>query len=110
MRLSIIEFLSNLSHQQLLFCQTECDKRIRAIQAEEKKVAWAVTDGGINVGWFRTEDYEKAVECLAKEAAERWKESSKEMPETTYDLNLAIEGTRLPLSEYNELFSDGQWG
>lgn len=108
--MSTIEFLSKLSHHQLLFCRDECDKRIRAIQAEEKKVAWAVTDGGINVGWFRTEDYPKAVECLAAEAAERWKEADQENPGTRHDLNLAIEGKRLPLSEYNELFADGEWG
>ena len=61
-------------------------------------------------GWFRTEDYLKAVELLAREAAERWERADKENPETKYELNLYIEGNHLPLSEYNALFADGEWG
>lgn len=75
-----------------------------------KKVAWAVTDRGLIFGWFRTEDYLKAVELLARKAAERWERADKENPETKYELNLYIEGNRLPLSEYNALFADGEWG
>lgn len=108
--MSTTDFLNSLDYEQLKFCRDECDKRIRAIQAEDKKVAWAVTDGGINYGWFRTEDYAKAIECLAKTAEERWAESDKSDPETKDWLNLSIRGQRLPLSEYNALFADGQWG
>lgn len=108
--MSTIEFLKKLDCDQLRFCRDKCDEMIRAIQEEEKKVAWAVTDGGINFGWFRTEDYPKAVACLAEAAEERWKDADKENPETRYELNIAIEGNRLPLSEYNALFADGQWG
>lgn len=77
---------------------------------KKKKVAWAVTDRGLIFGWFRTEDYLKAVELLARKAAERWELADKENPETKYELNLYIEGNRLPLSEYNALFADGEWG
>lgn len=108
--MSTTEYLDTLSDSQLKFCRDECDKRIRAIQAEEKKIAWAVTDGGVNFGWFRTEDYLKAVECLSLEATKRWDKADQKKPETRYELNLAIEGERLPLSEYNELFADGSWG
>jgi hypothetical protein len=108
--MSTKEYLDKLSYDQLTFCRDECNNRIRAIKAGEKKVAWAVTDGGINFGWFRTEDYPKAVECLAKVAANRWENADKINPETRYELNLAIEGERLPMSEYNALFADGQWG
>lgn len=108
--MSIKGYLDTLDYDQLKFCRDECNSRIRAIQEEEKKVAWAVTDGGINFGWFRTEDYPKAVECLAAAAAKRWADADKENPETRYELNISIEGNRLPLSEYNALFADGQWG
>ncbi|EKT7569727.1 hypothetical protein A8N28_004415 [Salmonella enterica] len=108
--MSTTEFLDKLDYEQLKFCRDECNDRIRAIQEEEKKVAWAVTDGGVNFGWFRTEDYPKAVELLTRKAAERWERADKENPETRYELNIAIEGERLPLSEYNALFADGQWG
>lgn len=108
--MSTTDFLNSLDYEQLKFCRDECNKRIRAIEAEEKKVAWAVTDGGINFGWFRTEDYPKAVTCLAKAVAARWESADKRNPETRYELNLAIEGTRLPASEYEALFADGQWG
>lgn len=104
------DFLNKMDYDQLLFCRDECNKRIDAIQQEEKKVAWAVTDGGVNFGWFRTEDYLKAVDCLGSVAAERWNESDKESPDTRSWLNLSICGQRLPLSEYNALFADGQWG
>ncbi|HHA2249956.1 TPA: hypothetical protein ACOEHG_004898 [Enterobacter ludwigii] len=107
---SIPEFLNKLDYDQIKYCRDECDRRINAVEAEEKKVAWAVTDGAINFGWFRTEDYPKAVECLASSAAERWEEADKEKPKTHYELNISIEGTRLPLSEYEKLFADGEWG
>ncbi len=83
---------------------------IEAIQAEKKKVAWAVTDGSINEGWFRTEDYLKAVACFAREAEKRWKESDKTSPENRHELSLQIKGVSLPESDYNSLFADGQWG
>ncbi|MGY9228330.1 hypothetical protein ACTM34_23465 [Citrobacter freundii] len=108
--MSTTEFLDKLDYEQLKFCRDECNDRIRAIQEGEKKVAWSVTDGGVNFGWFRTEDYPKAVELLTRKAAERWERADKENPETRYELNIAIEGSRLPLSEYNALFADGQWG
>ncbi|WP_308472631.1 hypothetical protein, partial [Neisseria gonorrhoeae] len=72
--MSTTEFLKTLDYAQLKYCRDLCNNRIRAIEAEEKKMAWAVTDGGINYGWFRTEDYMKAVECLVATAAERWEE------------------------------------
>ncbi|MCQ6609266.1 hypothetical protein NO386_25875 [Escherichia coli] len=50
------------------------------------------------------------MELLARKAAERWELADKENPETKYELNLYIEGNRLPLSEYNALFADGEWG
>lgn len=108
--MSTTGFLDQLDYTQLKFCRDECIERIQAIEEEEKKVAWAVTDGGINFGWFRTEDYPKAVECLASVAAERWEDADKENPGTRYELNIFIEGSRLPLSEYNALFADGQFG
>ncbi|QLN81855.1 hypothetical protein [Klebsiella grimontii] len=108
--MSTTEFLDKLDYEQLKFCRDECNDRMRAIQEGKKKVAWAVTDGGINFGWFRTEDYLKAVELLAIKAAERWEQADKENPETKYELNLAIDGQRLPVSEYDALFADGQWG
>lgn len=108
--MSTKDFLSKLDYDQLRYCRNMCDEMIRSIQEEEKKVAWAVTDGGINYGWFRTEDYLKAVECLASVATERWEESDKNKPDTRGWLNFAIEGQRLPVSEYNKLFADGQWG
>lgn len=108
--MSTTDFLKTLEYDQLVFCRNKCDDMIRAIQAEEKKVAWAVTDGGINVGWFRTDDYLKAVECLAHEAEKRWEEEDKTNPQTRDWLNLSIRGQRLPLSQYNALFADGQWG
>ena len=104
------EFLDRLNYEQLKLCRELCNERIRAIQEGEKKVAWVVTDGGVNFGWFRTEDYPKAVDLLALKAAERWAEADKENPETKYELNLRIEGERLPVSEYEALFADGQWG
>lgn len=70
--MSTTAFLDKLDYRQLQFCRDECERRIRAIQEEEKKVAWAVTDRGLIFGWFRTEDYLKAVELLARKAAERW--------------------------------------
>lgn len=107
---STTEFLAKLDYDQLLFCRDKCNEMIQAIREEEKKVAWAVTDGGINHGWFRTEDYPKAVACLAAVAGERWEDADKENPGTRYELNLEIEGRRLPASEYEALFADGQWG
>lgn len=104
------EFLKQLDYEQLKHCRELCHNRIREIEAEEKKVAWAVTDGGLNYGWFRTEDYLKAVECLASLAAERWEESDKADPSARGWLNLSVQGSRLPASEYNALFADGQWG
>lgn len=86
--MSITAFLDKLDYRQLQFCRDECERRIRAIQ----------------------EDYLKAVELLARKAAERWERADKENPETKYELNLYIEGNRLPLSEYNALFADGEWG
>lgn len=108
--MSTTDFLKTLDLEQLKYFRDECNNRIQAIQEEEKKVAWAVTDGGINYGWFRTGDYPKAVELLARKAAECWERADKENPGTRYELDIAIEGNRLPLSEYNALFSDGQWG
>lgn len=108
--MSTTDFLSKLDYDQLRFCRDKCNEMIRSIQEEDKKVAWAVTDGGVNFGWFRTEDYLKAVELLTRKAAERWESADKENPDTRYELNLSIEGQRLPLSEYNALFADGQWG
>lgn len=108
--MSTTDFLSNLDYNQLRFCRDKCDEMIRAIQAEDKQVAWAVTDGESNYGWFRTEDYLKAVEFLASQAAERWEISDKNKPDTRHWLNFAIEGQRLSVSEYNKLFADGQWG
>lgn len=108
--MSTTEFLETLSLDQLKHHRDKCNERIRAIQEEDKIVAWAVTDGGINYGWFRTEDYPKAVELLARKAAELWAQADKENPGTKYELNLAIDGERLPVSEYKALFADGQWG
>ena len=79
--MSTTAFLDKLDYRQLQFCRDECDRRIKAIQEEEKKVAWAVTDRGLIFGWFRTEDYLKAVELLARKAAERWERADKENPE-----------------------------
>lgn len=107
--MSTYDYLKTLDCDQLQACRERCDEMIRAIQAEEKKIAWAVSDGGINLGWFRTEDYLKAVECIAKVATKRWAECEHK-PKTRYWLNLSIRGERLPESEYNALFSDGQWG
>ena len=104
------EFLNKLDYRQLQFCRDECEARIKAIEEEEKKVAWAVTDGQINYGWYRTEDYLKAVEGLAREAEERWKQEDKSNPEPRNWLNFSIRGQRLPVSEYEALFADGQWG
>lgn len=108
--MSTADFLKTLDYVQLKYCREQCDYRIREIEAEEKKMAWAVTDGGINYGWFRTEDYLKAVECLAATAAERWDESDKDAPSGRGWLDLSIRGNRLPASEYEALFADGQWG
>ncbi|WP_077949916.1 hypothetical protein [Salmonella enterica] len=108
--MSTPEFLKQLDYEQLKHCRELCHNRIREIEAEEKKVAWAVTDGGLNYGWFRTEDYLKAVECLASLAAERWEESDKADPSARGWLNLSVQGSRLPASEYEALFADGQWG
>ncbi|WP_154905063.1 hypothetical protein [Klebsiella michiganensis] len=111
--MSTTEFLDKLDYEQLKFCRDKCEEMIRAIQEEEKKVAWAVTDGAINFGWYRTEDYLKAVECLTREAENRWKEETaedKRNPETRNWLNFSIRGQRLPVSEYEALFADGQWG
>jgi hypothetical protein len=104
------EFLNKLDYEQLKHCRDECEARIRAIQEEEKKVAWAVTDGSVNYGWFRTDDYLKAVECLAYEAKKRWEDEDKSNPEPRGWLNFSIRGQRLPASEYEALFADGQWG
>jgi hypothetical protein len=108
--MSTTDYLKTLDYDQLKFCRERCDEMIRAIQAESKKIAWAVTDGVTNQGWFRTEDYLKAVECIAKVASERWDEDEKTNPEPRNWLNLSIRGERLPESEYNALFSDDQWG
>lgn len=107
--MSTTDYLKTLDYEQLKFCRDKCEEMIHSIQEEEKKVAWAVTDGWINYGWFRTEDYPKAVELLAKEAAEMWADADKQNP-SPRELNILIKGQRLPLSEYNELFADGQWG
>lgn len=107
------EFLKQLDYEQLKHCRELCNNRIREIEAEENKVAWAVTDGSFNYGWYRTEDYLKAVECLACEAEKRWNEQTEEdrgNPQTRGWLNFSIQGQRLPESEYNALFADGQWG
>ena len=88
--MSTTAFLDKLDYRQLQFCRDECERRIRAIQEEEKKVAWAVTDRGLIFGWFRTEDYLKAVELLARKAAERWELADKENPETKiHDRNVS---------------------
>lgn len=34
------EFLNKLDYRQLQFCRDECEARIKAIEEEEKKVAW----------------------------------------------------------------------
>ena len=39
--MSTTAFLDKLDYRQLQFCRDECDRRIKAIQEEEKKVAWA---------------------------------------------------------------------
>ena len=49
-KLSTTEFLDRLNYEQLKFCRELCNERIRAIQEGEKKVAWVVTDGGVNFG------------------------------------------------------------
>ena len=111
--MSTAEFLKTLDYEQLKYCRELCNNRIRAIEAEEKKVAWAVTDGSVNYGWYRTEDYLKAVECLTREAEKRWNEETEEdksNPETRGWLNFSIHGQHLPVSEYEALFADGQWG
>lgn len=108
--MSTTDFLKTLDFDQLQFCRDKCDEMIRAIQEEEKKVAWAVTDGHINYGWFRTEDYLKAVKCLSDEAENRWEEEDKSAPEPRNWLNFSIRGQHLPASEYEALFADGQWG
>lgn len=108
--MSTTDYLKGLDYGQLKFCRDKCDEMIRSIQAEEKKVAWAVTDGQINYGWFRTEDYLKAIECLANEAGKRWEEEDKSDPQTRGWLNYSIQGQHLPASEYEALFADGQWG
>ncbi|WP_413177679.1 hypothetical protein [Escherichia coli] len=50
--MSTTAFLDKLDYRQLQFCRDECDRRIKAIQEEEKKVAWAVTDRGLIFGWL----------------------------------------------------------
>ena len=106
--MSTTDYLNSLNYEQLKYCRDKCNERIRAIQAEEKKVAWVVIADGVNLDWFRTEDYPKAVACLAKEATVRWEGDDKLNP--SHELNLSIKGTRLPASEYEALFSDGYWG
>ncbi|MDU5552072.1 MAG: hypothetical protein E6051_20160 [Citrobacter freundii] len=111
--MSTTDFLKTLDRVQLQFCRNKCDEMLRAIQEEQKKVAWAVTDGSVNYGWYRTEDYLKAVECLVREAEKRWNEETEEdkgNPQTRGWLNFSIQGQRLPASEYEALFADGQWG
>lgn len=108
--MSTTDFLKQLDYEQLKFCRDKCEEMIHSIQEEEKKVAWAVTDGRLNYGWFRTEDYPKAINLLVKEATEGWADADKEKPSPRSGLNIEIKGQRLPLSEYNALFADGQWG
>ncbi|WP_312805498.1 hypothetical protein [Atlantibacter hermannii] len=106
--MSTTDFLKTLDYDQLVFCRDKCDDMIRAIQAEEKKVAWAVTDGTTNYDWFRTEDYLKAVDCLATTANLLWDDADQYATRLSPCLNLSIKGKRLPLSEYNALFTDVQ--
>lgn len=108
--MSTIDYLKTLNCDQLRFCRDKCDELIMAIEAEPTKVAWAVTDGSSNYGWFRTEDYPKAIKFIAKMAEQRWAESDKTNPVPRQGLNLSIRGERWPESEYNALFADGKWG
>ncbi|HGG8984098.1 TPA: hypothetical protein ACJJXI_004246 [Enterobacter hormaechei subsp. xiangfangensis] len=105
--MSTTDFLKTLDLTQLKFCRDKCDEMIRAIENEEKKVAWVVTSDNFPVGWFRTEDYLKAVECLANVATSS---AANESLQTLFGTKFAIQGQRLPASEYEALFADGQWG
>ncbi len=59
--------------------------------------------------WYRTEDYLKAVECLAREAEERWKEEDKSNPEPRNWLNFFLSGgSGCRFYEYEALFADGR--
>lgn len=108
--MSTTEFLKTLDLVQLRFCRDKCDEMIRAIENEEKKMAWVVTSDNFPIGWFRTEDYLKAVECLASEAKATWSGAAKGSWEMLHGSKFAIRGQRLPVSEYEALFADGEWG
>jgi hypothetical protein len=71
--------------------------RRKKLQEEDKKIVWRVFDGWSCYGNYREEDYVKALKCLARHGEETYNSGERGMR----DLQLTVEGQKMPLSEYN---------
>lgn len=96
------ERLDGLDSIQLGNLQEIINKRLASIKQQEKKIVWRVYNQNMCEGNFREEDYLGAVDCLAKRSADLWQDDL--YPRSTRDLNISIEGERVPAEEYESWF------
>lgn len=95
------ERLDGLDSIQLVNLQDIINKRLASIEKQEKKIVWRVYNQQMCEGNFREEDYLGAVDCLAQISANLWQNDHQRTP---YDLNVSIEGERVPAEEYESWF------
>lgn len=59
-------WLETLTLDQLRFAREKADEKIKAAEAQPKRVIWRVCCGGIALGNYREEHYEKAADHLLR--------------------------------------------
>ncbi|WP_140921054.1 hypothetical protein [Limnobaculum xujianqingii] len=94
------ERIANLDLYQLKDFQNAIQHAIAEKQAEERRTVWRVFCGHFTVGNFRSDEYLKAVECLATAAKKAHSIDCNDREE----LQFSIEAERVPVSEYEGWF------
>lgn len=107
--MSTNEYLDSLTIDQLRYARDEADKRIKKAEQQPKKIVWVVSNGFYNDGWYREEDYDKALKHLQKLLMEdRASKSFRDMIKEHHSVNLfhlpSIEPYYNNETEYEEWF------
>lgn len=64
--MNIVDYINELTVDQLDYAQQQINKRIAAIKGEPKVELYVVSDSDCNVGYYLEEDFHKAKEHLVK--------------------------------------------
>jgi len=63
-RVGTDEWVETLTLDQLRYARQQMDEKIKAAEAQPKRVVWQVISGSLIDKYFREEDYEKAADHL----------------------------------------------